>query len=86
MGSSSLFVFDFGFLTLCSASKVQHRGLRETCVADVKIVRGFVQLVHWLFPQVDYTWLTEELERNLPLELDFVHEANNARRAQQFFG
>jgi len=60
------------------AVKVQHRGLREMAPADIKTVELFVYLVQLAFPDFDYGWLVEEIKRNLPQELDFLHEAENA--------
>lgn len=39
---------------------------------------------HW-FPDFEFTWLGEEMRENLPKEMDFVHERNNARRAEDDF-
>ena len=35
-----------------------------------------IQLVHQLFPSLDYRWLTKEMNTNLPLELDFKVEVH----------
>ena len=47
--------------------------------------RALVAGVKWAFPAYDYTWLVEEVEANLPQELDFEHEAANARRCRANF-
>lgn len=39
-----------------------------------------VAVVDRLFPKFSYKWLADEVERNLPQELDFLHEASNASR------
>lgn len=44
----------------------------------MKISR-LARATRYFFPRVDYVWLAEEAERNLPLELDFQHEMENAR-------
>lgn len=41
--------------------------------------------VRWAFPKHDYKWLVEETEANLPLELDFAHEAANTERCRANF-
>lgn len=44
--------------------------------------------LHWvevLFPEFEFNWLGEEMQQNLPLELDFRHEAGNATRARADF-
>jgi aarF domain-containing kinase len=38
-----------------------------------------------IFPEFEFTWLGEEMRQNLPLEMDFNHEANNAARATADF-
>lgn len=37
------------------------------------------------FPEFEFTWLGEEMRENLPKEMDFVHEAQNARSASAGF-
>ncbi len=39
-----------------------------------------VGCVHWLFPDFTFQWLVEEIRTNLPVELDFSHEAHNQER------
>eukprot|EP00051_Salpingoeca_urceolata_P015011 m.192127 g.192127 ORF g.192127 m.192127 type:complete len:631 (+) comp18260_c0_seq4:102-1994(+) len=67
------------------AVKIQHRRLRENCTGDVATVDLLVTFVKWAFPHLDYTWLTEEMRLNVPLELDFLHEAANAKRCARMF-
>ncbi|CAM9903710.1 unnamed protein product [Ectocarpus sp. 4 AP-2014] len=67
------------------AVKVQHRGLRETSKGDVDAVSLVVAAVDRLFPKFSYKWLADEVERNLPRELDFLHEASNSRRCAAMF-
>ena len=62
------------------AIKVQHRGLREACAADIATVAALVSAARWLFPDFDLGWLVAEVRENLPKELDFVREAANAAR------
>ena len=44
-----------------------------------------VHVVAWCFPEFQFLWLAEETKRNLPLELDFVHEAKNCERVGAMF-
>ena len=67
------------------AIKVQHRGLRETCVGDLEAVGLAVRLVAHAFPAFRLGWLVDEVAPHLPLELDFKHEAKNCRRAAKIF-
>jgi aarF domain-containing kinase len=67
------------------AVKVQHAGLLETSHADIVTVAYLVRAVRLLFPSFDYVWLADEVERNVPRELDFLNEAANAERARRNF-
>jgi aarF domain-containing kinase len=49
------------------------------------VCRVLVHTIKWAFPAYDYSWLIEEVERNLPLELDFEHEASNTERCRSNF-
>ena len=64
------------------AVKVQHRGLRDTSSVDIAMISAVVRTVKWIAPDVDYLWLVNEVETNLPCELDFKTEAANAERCQ----
>jgi predicted unusual protein kinase regulating ubiquinone biosynthesis (AarF/ABC1/UbiB family) len=59
------------------AVKEQHEGLRESSEGDMYAITLAIDIVSRLFPKFSYTWLSREMNRNLPLELDFVNEANN---------
>jgi aarF domain-containing kinase len=61
------------------AVKVQHRGLRETSDVDIATIEFVVKAVK-RFAGVDYLWLVEEVQENLPTELDFLIEAANSER------
>lgn len=39
-----------------------------------------VKVVDSLFPKFSYKWLADEMADNLPLELNFLHEAENSRK------
>ena len=65
------------------AVKVQHEDLRETSSVDLMAIEGLVKFVRWLAPEADYTWLTREANENLPRELDFRIEAENAMMCKQ---
>ena len=62
------------------AVKVQHRGLREACAADIATVAALVAAGHFFFPDFDVSWLVAEIKANLPREMDFRLEAANADR------
>lgn len=61
-------------------TQVQHRGLRESSRGDVDAVCLVVGVLETLFPKFSYKWLAEEVERNMPDELNFLREASNNRK------
>jgi len=67
------------------AVKVQHEGLRESADADIATIQALVTIAKYLFPTFDYQWLVDEIKLNLPRELDFLHEAQNAERCRANF-
>ena len=46
----------------------------------INLFQFLVDVVSWLFPEFRFEWLVEEMKKNLPLELDFVHEGKNCER------
>lgn len=38
-----------------------------------------------MFPEFKFKWLAEETEKNLPVELDFINEANNIEKVAAMF-
>ena len=42
-------------------------------------------MVAWVFPDFELMWLAEETKKNLPRELDFSQEAQNAERVADMF-
>ncbi|KAK9838428.1 hypothetical protein WJX84_000652 [Apatococcus fuscideae] len=67
------------------AVKVQHETLSDTSSADIATIDTLVRIVHWVYPDLNYTWLVEQAQDYLPKELDFVHEADNAERCRANF-
>jgi aarF domain-containing kinase len=68
------------------AVKVQHAGLRETSAADTATIAALAAAARLAFPDFDLSWLVDEIRLNLPLELDFRHEAANAARCRANLG
>ena len=67
------------------AVKVQHPSLDEWSKLDLALTRfTFATLKYW-FPEYDLTWLSDEMEISLPMELDFRQEGTNAIRAKKYF-
>ncbi|XP_065067851.1 aarF domain-containing protein kinase 1-like isoform X2 [Rhopilema esculentum] len=49
----------------------------EKPVGSASLAQFLVAVVKKLFPDFQFTWLVEEIKRNLPLELDFCNEGKN---------
>lgn len=64
------------------AVKIQHEDLRETSYVDLQAIEGLVRFVRYMAPNADYMWLVREANENLPRELDFRAEAENAIRCK----
>lgn len=62
------------------AVKIQHNNLIETAYSDMYAITKAVEFASYLFPEYSYTWLSREMNKNLPCELDFNHEASNIRK------
>lgn len=67
------------------AVKVQHPALEEWVPLDLGLTRfTFATLKRW-FPEYDLEWLSQEMDKSLPQELDFEREAGNAQRTAAYF-
>ncbi|PLW17727.1 hypothetical protein PCANC_09092 [Puccinia coronata f. sp. avenae] len=67
------------------AVKVMHPTLEEYLEVDTSTVVTMLRFVKWVFPEFEFTWLGEEMQENLPKEMDFRIEAANASKcAAQF--
>ncbi|KAK0226103.1 ABC1 family-domain-containing protein [Armillaria fumosa] len=67
------------------AVKLQHPHLAEFCDIDMAMVEVALGWIKYWFPEFEFTWLGEEMRENLPKEMDFVHEATNARKTVDDF-
>ncbi|KAF7321358.1 ABC1-domain-containing protein [Mycena kentingensis (nom. inval.)] len=67
------------------AVKLQHPALAEFAAIDIRTVDSSLGWIKWWFPEFEFTWLAEEMKENLPLEMNFVHEAANAARTKKEF-
>ncbi|VDI72626.1 aarF domain-containing kinase, partial [Mytilus galloprovincialis] len=67
------------------AVKIQHPKVKKHSFVDIKTMELLVHGVSFVFPGFQYKWLAEETKRNLPLELDFLHEGRNCERVQRLF-
>lgn len=48
------------------AVKVQHETLSDTFRADIATIDVLVRIVHWAYPDLNYTWLAEQAQDYLP--------------------
>jgi aarF domain-containing kinase len=67
------------------AVKVQHYHLDHYASIDIATVGIAVKIIKFAFPQFEFEWLADETRKNLPKELDFVHEGQNAERIANDF-
>ncbi|KAF9948618.1 hypothetical protein BGZ72_009495 [Mortierella alpina] len=67
------------------AVKIQHPALEEFSTVDIKTVAALTSFVAYVFPEFQFTWLSEEMQTSLPKELNFVFEAANAARVDGNF-
>lgn len=44
-----------------------------------------LEVITRVFPEFSFSWLGREMRENLPLELNFVHEAANAEHIEKNF-
>jgi hypothetical protein len=65
------------------AVKVQHNALYDGAVTDMAVITKLVALIPRLFPAFDYDFLSREMNRNIPLELNFHTEAENIATVTQ---
>ena len=62
------------------AVKIQYPEIADIVAIDLRSFSVLVRVLARLEPEFDFRVLIEEVERYVPLELDFVHEAENAER------
>lgn len=67
------------------AVKVQFPDVDRLSVGDVRTIEIITNFISWLFPEFKLKWLVREFDSNLPLELDFTHEASNSNRIRKLF-
>ncbi|KAF1751563.1 hypothetical protein GCK72_018117 [Caenorhabditis remanei] len=67
------------------AVKVQHKRVYKNSRTDVNTMELLVNIADAIFPEFRLMWLIEEIKKNLPNELDFLHEAKNADEAAARF-
>ncbi|XP_071961915.1 aarF domain-containing protein kinase 1-like [Antedon mediterranea] len=68
------------------AVKVQHPKVKKYSEVDMKTISFLLNTVAWFFPEFEFLWLSDEMNKNLPLELDFVKEGKNAEKVDKLLG
>ncbi|KRZ09001.1 putative aarF domain-containing protein kinase 1 -like protein, partial [Trichinella zimbabwensis] len=62
------------------ALKVQHRRVKQYSAVDIFTMNLLVHAAAKVFPEFKLMWFAEEVKRNLPRELNFKEEGENADR------
>lgn len=60
--------------------KVQHEGIKEVILEDLKNAKSIVDWIAWAEPQYDFNPMIDEWCKEAPKELDFNQEAENTRK------
>lgn len=67
------------------AVKIQHPDVGKNAYTDMETMEFLVHCASWLFPSFHFQWLADEVRRNLPDELNFIHEARNQEKFAAMF-
>ncbi|TVU07723.1 hypothetical protein EJB05_41090 [Eragrostis curvula] len=59
--------------------KIQHDGVKEVILEDLKNAKSLIEWIAWAEPQYDFNPMIDEWCKEAPKELDFNHEAENTR-------
>ncbi|GLT85126.1 hypothetical protein SLE2022_033260 [Rubroshorea leprosula] len=66
--------------------KVQHEGIKEIILEDLKSAKSIADWIMWLEPKFNLKPILEEWFVELPKELDFNNEAENTRKVSRNLG
>lgn len=67
------------------AVKVQHPYVKGNSMVDMTTMDILCRIMGFVFPDFQMQWLAEETKKNLPIELDFIHEGKNAEKSAELF-
>lgn len=67
------------------AVKIQHPSLKEFVPLDVALTKMVFDLMYKVFPEYPLTWLGDEMQNSIYIELDFTKEAENAQQTAEYF-
>ncbi|XP_051151478.1 uncharacterized protein LOC127265629 isoform X2 [Andrographis paniculata] len=66
--------------------KVQHEGIKEIILEDLRNAKSIVDWIAWAEPQYDFNPMIDEWCKEAPRELDFNNEAENTRKVSRNLG
>jgi predicted unusual protein kinase regulating ubiquinone biosynthesis (AarF/ABC1/UbiB family) len=55
------------------------------CLILFYFLKFLIKLSAKIFPSFTFVWLAEEIEKNLPIELNFTNEAKNIERIKAIY-
>lgn len=67
------------------AVKLQHPSLSKFVPLDVALTKFVFDMMYKVFPDYPLTWLGDEMQESIFVELDFRYEAKNARKTHDYF-
>ncbi|GMG23050.1 unnamed protein product [Ambrosiozyma monospora] len=67
------------------AVKFQHPSLSKFVPLDVLLTKAVFDLMYKVFPEYPLTWLGDELQDSIYVELNFANEAKNAEKTAEYF-
>lgn len=67
------------------AVKLQHPSLAKFVPLDVALTKFVFEMMYKVFPEYPLTWLGDEMQESIFVELDFRYEAKNAKKTQEYF-
>jgi len=67
------------------AVKIQHPALQEFVPLDIYVTQTVFHLMYKFFPEYPLTWLGDEMQNSIYVELDFTNEAENAIQTANAF-
>lgn len=67
------------------AIKLQHPSLSKFVPLDVALTKFVFDMMYKVFPDYPLTWLGDEMQESIFVELDFRYEAKNAKKTHDYF-
>lgn len=67
------------------AVKLQHPSLSKFVPLDVALTKFVFDMMYKVFPEYPLTWLGEEMQESIFVELNFRYEAANAQKTKDYF-